>query len=84
MAKQAPGIQGITRHYLLEVYYPQSEVWVTVEPQDVLGRMTNGNIYLYDDPDWNQAKHVETRNFSRDDDLGVSFEVGKPSDSAGN
>lgn len=65
--------RGLTRHYVLEVYFPEVGHWVTVEPQEISGLPWVGNIYLYHDPDWNQGLHVVTRDFSRHPQLQVDF-----------
>ncbi len=56
---------GFSRHYLLEVYYPEEDVWLTLEPQTVSAPF-DFNVFLYHDSDWNQQKHLESRAFSLD------------------
>lgn len=56
---------GFTRHYLLEVYYPEDNVWLTFEPQTISAPF-DFNVFLYHDADWNQQKHLITRDFSLD------------------
>lgn len=55
----------LTRHYLLEVYFPEDDVWVTFEPQ-TLSTPMRGNVAAFVDNNWNQEKHVIMRNFSID------------------
>lgn len=61
---------GLTRHYLLEVYFPEDEIWVTFEPQTLRPPMT-GNVAVFVDNNWNQGKHVTSRNFSIDPETFV-------------
>ncbi|MCC5934375.1 MAG: hypothetical protein JJU35_08990 [Balneolales bacterium] len=56
---------SFTRHYLLEVYYPEEDVWLTLEPQTISAPF-NYNVFLYHDSDWNQQKHLVSRAFSID------------------
>lgn len=55
----------LTRHYLLEVYYPEDDQWLTFEPQTV-SQPAGTNLFLYADADWNQDVHRITRAFSVD------------------
>lgn len=55
----------LTRHYLLEVYFPDDDLWVTFEPQ-TLGPPMRGNVAVFVDNNWNQQKHIVSRNFSID------------------
>ncbi|TVP47352.1 MAG: transglutaminase family protein [Mongoliibacter sp.] len=55
----------LTRHYLLEVYFPDDDLWITFEPQTLRPPM-KGNIAAFVDNNWNQEKHVTSRNFSID------------------
>lgn len=52
-------------HYQLDVYFPESNRWLTYEPQ---GPSTpdGRNLVLYTDPDWSPAGQQRTRPFSRD------------------
>lgn len=60
----------LTRHYLLEVYFPEDDAWVTFEPQTLRPPMT-GNVVVFVDNNWNQGKHVTSRNFSIDPETFV-------------
>ncbi|MDG4951131.1 hypothetical protein NLM59_09345 [Weeksellaceae bacterium KMM 9724] len=55
----------ITRHYMMEVYFPEEDYWLTIEPQTAALPFTE-NVVLYVDENWNQAKHKVTRDFSLD------------------
>ncbi|MBW3467807.1 transglutaminase-like domain-containing protein [Arthrospiribacter ruber] len=62
--------RGATRHYLLEVYFPEDETWVTFEPQTLSPPM-GGNTVAYSDATWNQSKHEVSRDFSRDENTSI-------------
>ena len=62
--------RGASRHYLLEVYFPEDETWVTFEPQ-TLRPPIGSNTAAYIDATWNQAKHVVSRDFSRDEKTSI-------------
>lgn len=75
----------LTRHYLLEVYFPEDDVWVTFEPQ-TLSTPMRGNVAVFVDNNWNQQEHIVSRNFSIDPKTfvrhGVPYQV-KPIDETG-
>lgn len=55
----------LSRHYLLEVYYPEDDLWLVYEPQRP-GTPASTNIYLYSDADWSAEGQRATRPFSVD------------------
>ncbi len=75
----------LTRHYLLEVYFPDDDTWVTFEPQTLRPPM-KGNVAVFIDNNWNPSKHVSSRNFSTDPQTrvrhGLPYQV-KPTDEIG-
>lgn len=50
---------------MLEVYFPEEGYWLTIEPQTASLPFSE-NVVLYVDEDWNQNKHISSRNFSLD------------------
>lgn len=59
----------MTRHTLIEVYYPEDDLWVAYDPQG--GAVTAMMIYLYTDADWSVEGQRKTRPFSTDPNTRV-------------
>jgi hypothetical protein len=59
------GSGGLTRHTLIEVYYPQDDLWVACDPQ-LGGRVFPNILYLFTDADWSVEGQRKTRPFSVD------------------
>ncbi|MDP1588534.1 MAG: transglutaminase-like domain-containing protein [Prosthecobacter sp.] len=64
---------GLTRHTLIEVYYPQDDLWVACDPQ-LGGRVFPNILYLFTDPDWSVEGQRKTRPFSVDRKTRVSLQ----------
>lgn len=55
----APDVNGLVPHYLLEVYFPSINNWVTFDPQT--GPPSPSNIVLYTHHDWDFEGQRRTR-----------------------
>jgi hypothetical protein len=57
-------------HYVLEVYYPSLNDWISIDPQtrdlDFVGL---NSVLLYETPDWDMDKHRQTRPLATDPNL---------------
>ncbi|MEI6535971.1 MAG: hypothetical protein WCN98_11560, partial [Verrucomicrobiaceae bacterium] len=59
------GSGGLTRHTVIEVYYPEDDLWVACDPQ-LNGSVSPDMIYLFTDADWSIEGQRKTRPFSTD------------------
>ena len=58
-------------HYLLEVFYPSLNQWVSFDPQSRLEGISFFCVALYEAPDWDMAKHRATRPMALDPNLVI-------------
>ena len=63
---------GLTRHTLIEVYYPQDDLWVACDAM-LGGRISGDMLFLYTDADWSVVGQRATRPFSIGPNTRVTF-----------
>ncbi len=69
--KATPQHNRLIPHYLLEIYFPEMEGWMTFEPQSPL-KPSDADLFLYHHHDWDMEGQKRTRPFARDTNLKIS------------